>query len=88
MAIPTSFFRSETSQRLRREGQARALVLVLQSRGLEVSDAVLERIQGCSDAEVLQRWLVRASTAERIEDVFGDEDEPGTAEEGSAAAHP
>lgn len=88
MAIPTSFFRSETSQRLRREGQARALVLVLQSRGLEVSDAVLERIQGCSDAEVLQQWLVRASTAERIEDVFGDEDGPAAAGHDTDSAHP
>jgi hypothetical protein len=85
MAVDLSFFRSETSQRLRAEsraeglavglavGRAEALLLVLQTRGLELTDAVRERITGCSDLEVLRGWLGRAVSADRVEEIFGDE---------------
>jgi hypothetical protein len=78
MAIPTHFFRSETAEKVRDEGreEARAedVLLVLAARGIEVEDAVQERITSCADSAALSRWLVRAATATRIEDVLADED--------------
>ncbi|WP_069171158.1 hypothetical protein [Streptomyces griseus] len=82
MAIDLSFFRSETSQRLRAEGLAKgmaegkakglaeAVVKVLERRGVAVTDAVRDRVHACTDAETLDRWLMRALTAATAEDVF------------------
>ncbi|MFE0119106.1 hypothetical protein ACFWZA_13540 [[Kitasatospora] papulosa] len=80
MAIDLSFFRSESSQRLRAEGKAEgraegkaeAVVQVLEQRGITVADAVRARINGCADADTLARWLARALSVERAEELFVD----------------
>jgi len=43
---------------------------LLESRGLEPDKADREKILGCKDMELLRRWLVRAATVARIEDLF------------------
>jgi hypothetical protein len=53
------------------EGKHEALLAVLAARGLAVSEAAQARLVAESDPEVLGRWLVRAATAESIEQVFG-----------------
>jgi hypothetical protein len=43
---------------------------VLRARGIDVPDAVRERVQSCEDLEQLETWLSRAATAQTIGDVF------------------
>ncbi|MEE4541701.1 hypothetical protein V2S66_06915 [Streptomyces sp. V4-01] len=74
MTIPTSFFRSETAERVRDEGrvenQANATVRALENRHLSVSDEVRERIAECTDLTLLGVWFDRAFDVERAEDIF------------------
>jgi SHS2 domain-containing protein len=53
-----------------RRAAARALFKVLGARGVEVSESVRERIEGCTDPELLDQWLGRAITASRVEEIF------------------
>ncbi|MFC5954167.1 hypothetical protein ACFP51_06590 [Streptomyces pratens] len=52
---------------------AEDILLVLERRGLGVSDDVRSRITGCTDPDVLRQWLDRAVTASRAEEIFGGE---------------
>ncbi|HEX2573083.1 MAG TPA: hypothetical protein VH877_26280 [Polyangia bacterium] len=53
------------------KGEAKALLAVLEARGIMLDPATHERIVGCMDAEQLQRWIVRAATASSLHEVFG-----------------
>ncbi len=53
-------------------GEANALLVVLASRGLEVSDATRERVAACRDASQLRRWIASAARATSLDDVFGE----------------
>ncbi|WP_346779964.1 hypothetical protein [Streptomyces sp. S3(2020)] len=70
MAVDLSFFRSETSQRLRAESRAEDILLILTARGLDIPEPVHERITSCTDLETLRTWLTRAVTVGAAEDVF------------------
>jgi len=74
MAVDLSFFRSETSQRLRAEGRAEGraedVLRILQRRGVELSESSRERIAGCTDLELLGAWLDRSLTAATEADLF------------------
>jgi len=76
MSVDLSFFRSETSQRLRAEGRAEGraedVLLILDTRGVEVSEAARERIASCTDLDALRTWLTRALTAETADDLFAE----------------
>ena len=48
------------------------VLVVLNERGIEVSDAVRERIEACEDLELAKLWLNRALTVARAEDVLED----------------
>ncbi|MEM9462299.1 MAG: hypothetical protein AAGF11_49560 [Myxococcota bacterium] len=56
----------------RAEGEAKALLLVLESRGLVVSDEARARITACTDIEQLDAWLSRAASADSVDAIFGD----------------
>ncbi|MEE4541700.1 hypothetical protein V2S66_06910 [Streptomyces sp. V4-01] len=87
--IPTSFFRSETAERVRdegrvegreeglargrAEGQAAAILRVLERRSLHVSRDVRERIAECADLALLGVWFDRAFDVERAEDLFAED---------------
>lgn len=68
-------FQSDTFRRYWAEGfaqgVARAVLIVLEARGLPVSDEVRERVGACKDVQRLEHWLVRAVTAESVDEVFG-----------------
>ncbi|MER5214020.1 hypothetical protein ABT063_26470 [Streptomyces sp. NPDC002838] len=51
-------------------GEANALLLVLEGRGLPITDDVRERITTCTDLDRLNDWLVRVGTVSRAEDLF------------------
>lgn len=46
-----------------------AVLALLAARGLEVSADVAARVAACDDPEVLARWVTRAATASRAEDL-------------------
>ncbi|MFC4030273.1 hypothetical protein ACFO3J_02175 [Streptomyces polygonati] len=82
MAIPTHFFRSETSEKLREEGRIEGreegrrqekisnILSLLRIRNIAITEAERERITSCTDESTLDQWFSRAATAERAEDVF------------------
>ncbi|MFC4910802.1 hypothetical protein [Actinomadura gamaensis] len=53
------------------EGQGDSLLLVLEGRGISVSEKARRRVRECADPDVLHEWLLRAATASSEEDVFG-----------------
>ena len=66
-------FKSETFRRQIAEaeakGGARAVLTVLETRNVVVSDAVRTKILACTDSTVLERWLQRALNVTSAEDV-------------------
>lgn len=68
-----SEYRSELFQRIAAEGEARgearAVLTVLEARGVAVPAEVRERILSCTDLAQLHQWLQRASTATSTDDV-------------------
>jgi hypothetical protein len=54
------------------KGEAKALLLVLATRGIEVSDMTRLRVLGCTDVPQLETWTRRAVTATTADDVFID----------------
>ncbi|WP_280339176.1 hypothetical protein [Nocardia neocaledoniensis] len=88
MSVDLSFFRSETSQRIRAEareqgleqglaegrdlGVADSILRILNRRGLTVSVAAEARIIACHDRGQLTTWLDRAITVGTVEEMFGD----------------
>jgi hypothetical protein len=55
------------------KGEAKAVLRVLRTRGVEVSESVEERVMACVDLEVLETWLDRSLTVENAEELFGEE---------------
>ncbi|WP_405685485.1 hypothetical protein [Streptomyces sp. NBC_00057] len=74
MAVGLSFYKSPLSEENRDEGRAEGVVLgillLLAQAGFDVPDEARERITGCTDLDILNRWLLRAPTAATVEDVF------------------
>ncbi|HLL68131.1 MAG TPA: hypothetical protein VK453_20800 [Micromonosporaceae bacterium] len=53
-------------------GEAKAVLAVLEARGVEVPDAARERIASCIDLDQLDAWVRRAATANDINDLFDE----------------
>ena len=60
-------------------GEARALLRVLERRGIELSASQRGEIEGCSDLPQLERWLDLALVVASGEELFGGEGSQGTA---------
>lgn len=77
VAVDLSFYKSYISEEIRDEGRAQGraedVLLVLEQRGLDVSDDVRRRVTDCTDPELLRHWLTRAVTAPKAEEIFEDE---------------
>jgi len=75
MDLSTTPFAKRYFARGRQEGelagQARALLSILQSRGLNLPDEVRDTIFECTDIAQLDKWLHRAATAKGLAEVFG-----------------
>ncbi|MFI9506251.1 hypothetical protein [Nocardia sp. NPDC052566] len=54
------------------KGWRRALMIVLEARGLAVTDEVRERISSCTDIERIGTWTDRAVEIDWVEAVFGE----------------
>jgi hypothetical protein len=51
-------------------GMAKAVVEMFELRGIEVPEAVRERILACTDPEQADRWFTSAFSASRAEEIF------------------
>lgn len=54
----------------RAEGEAKAVLAVLKSRGIEVPEQARERISGCTDLDQLGGWLERVATVKSVDELF------------------
>jgi hypothetical protein len=70
MATNTYAYVSELRAQGRAEGEAAAILRVLNRRGIAVDDASRERIESCTDIEVLGTWLDRSIDAKQVSDLF------------------
>lgn len=52
------------------QGEAKAVLTVLASRGVDVPDDTRQQIASCTDHDQLDRWIRRAATADSIDDLF------------------
>jgi hypothetical protein len=52
------------------QGEAEALLTILDARGIEVPDDVRTEITDCTDLEQLNTWIRRAATAHKVQDLF------------------
>lgn len=50
------------------DGAMRALLTVLDARGIELGDDALTRIPDCTDLDQIGRWIHRAATADPAEE--------------------
>ncbi|MCG8966445.1 hypothetical protein [Streptomyces sp. CL12-4] len=77
VAVDLSFYKSYISEEIRDEGRAQGraedVLLVLEQRGLDISDAVRTRVTECGDPNLLRHWLARAVTAPKAEAIFEGE---------------
>ncbi|MEU8630488.1 hypothetical protein [Streptomyces sp. NPDC048669] len=51
-------------------GQAEGIRLVLEARGIALTDETREKITTCTDPQLLHQWIQRAATATTAEEVF------------------
>lgn len=63
-------YRSELFRRLFADGEAQAILTVLDERGVAVPAEARDRILACTDPSQLTTWLRRAVRATSIEDVL------------------
>jgi hypothetical protein len=52
------------------QGEARAILGVLDARGIAVPDDVREQIAACTDRDLLDTWVRRAATATDVQELF------------------
>lgn len=55
------------------QGRAADVLLLLEARGIPVSDADRDRITTCNNLRILTHWFDRAITATSIAEVFEDD---------------
>ncbi|MEV0633023.1 hypothetical protein [Nonomuraea wenchangensis] len=70
MKAMTYPYMGEYAESLIAKGEANAIFLILEGRGLAVSDEVRDRILSCHDHDVLDAWVLRAITVETAEALF------------------
>jgi hypothetical protein len=50
-------------------GEAKALLTILDARGIEIPDEIRADITNCTDLDQLGAWIRRAATATKIQDL-------------------
>jgi len=61
---------AQSEQRGEARGEARAILAVLVSRKLPISNEQREQILGCKDLVCLDRWISRAALVDNTESLF------------------
>lgn len=70
--VSTIIKNNRLSDEIRAEGEQRILLAVLGAKGFELTDALRARITSCTDMATLEQWAVRASSANSLDEVFGE----------------
>jgi hypothetical protein len=82
MTLNLSFFKSETAQRLRAEGEAQGeargevkmavdnILDLLRNRGITIPSDAEQQIRSCDDTTLLRQWFRQAMTATTISEVL------------------
>jgi hypothetical protein len=70
MATQTYPYQSSLKADWMAEGEAKAILLVLEARGIGPSALGRERITSCTDEKQLAAWITRAATASSEEELF------------------
>ncbi|MFB4304226.1 hypothetical protein [Actinomadura sp. NTSP31] len=52
------------------EGEADAVLSVLETRGLAVPNDIRDKVAGCTDIDQLKRWVRRAVVIDHAEQLF------------------
>ncbi|WP_199854779.1 hypothetical protein [Streptomyces dioscori] len=65
--------RAEVRAEARTESLAEAILDVFEARGIDVPEAVRERVSNCVDPESLRHWLRRAAVAPSADAIFTDD---------------
>jgi hypothetical protein len=68
--IETQQAMAQSEQRGEARGEARAILAVLVSRKLPISNEQREQILGCKDLVCLDRWISRAALVDNTESLF------------------
>jgi hypothetical protein len=63
-------YQSEVARALFAHGEVRAVLAVLDARGIEVPEKVRDEITACTDPEQAETWVRRAATATTVDDLF------------------
>ena len=75
MVVETYEYKSDFARKYVAEGKAeeagKAVLLVLEARGIAVPEEVRARISGCDDVSLLETWVRRAATVDSIDELFG-----------------
>ncbi|MFI6299611.1 hypothetical protein ACIBEJ_49010 [Nonomuraea sp. NPDC050790] len=74
MATKSYLYQGEYAQSIsvaaEARGEAKAVIKILQARGIPVTDQQQERIQACSDADTLDRWVKRVISVTTADELF------------------
>jgi hypothetical protein len=69
MTTTTHQYQSDFARRYFSQGEAKAVLAILDARGVEVPDETRADIASCTDLDQLDRWVRRAATADKIQDL-------------------
>jgi hypothetical protein len=70
MASGNYEFQSDFAKKHQARGEAKALLAVLESRALHISDEARARILACADATRLDAWVRKAITVKSVDELF------------------
>jgi len=63
-------YQSDFARRYFNQGEAKALLAILDARNIWVPDDIRADIMTCTDTAQLEAWIRRAATADKIQDVL------------------
>jgi hypothetical protein len=63
-------FGSQLAQHSVAEAEARIILKFLEMRGIPVSEGARQRIEDCTDLEMLEAWVLRAPSVQTVEELF------------------
>ncbi|MEU6797904.1 hypothetical protein ABZ907_39935 [Nonomuraea wenchangensis] len=63
-------YMGEYAESLIAKGEANAIFLIFEGRGIPVSDEVRSQVLACTDKDTLDAWVLRALTIETAEALF------------------
>jgi hypothetical protein len=65
-------YKNDFFDRAEAQGEAKALVLVLETRGMHLTAEQHDQVMSCTDGEKLGLWVRRAVAARSVDDIFED----------------